>query len=40
LHDYAGQVSFDSTITKENSEIAGIWKQGGAPLNLTLKKTF
>jgi hypothetical protein len=33
------QVSYDGTMNKENSEIAGTWKQGAAPLRLTLKKT-
>jgi hypothetical protein len=35
----SGQVAYDGTMNKENSEIAGTWKQGAAPLNLTLKKT-
>jgi hypothetical protein len=35
----SGQVSYDGTMNKENSEIAGTWKQGAAPLRLTLKKT-
>jgi hypothetical protein len=35
----SGQVSYDGTVNKENSEIEGTWKQGGAPLSLTLKKT-
>jgi len=35
----SGQVAYDGTMNKENSEIAGTWKQGGAPLRLTLKKT-
>jgi hypothetical protein len=26
-------------MNKENSEIAGTWKQGAAALSLTLKKT-
>ena len=34
----SGQISYDGTMNKENSEIAGTWKQGAAPLNLTLKK--
>jgi hypothetical protein len=34
----SGEVSFDGTMNKENSEIAGMWKQGAAPLSLTLKK--
>jgi hypothetical protein len=35
----SGQISYDGTMNKENSEIAGTWKQGAAPLSLTLKKT-
>jgi hypothetical protein len=35
----SGQVSYDGTMNKENSEIVGTWKQGGAPLSLALKKT-
>jgi hypothetical protein len=35
----SGQVSFTGTMNKENSEIAGTWKQGTAALSLTLKKT-
>jgi hypothetical protein len=35
----SGQVSFDGTMNKENSEIAGTWKQGAGALRLTLKKT-
>ena len=35
----SGQVSYDGTMNKENSAIAGTWKQGAAPLSLTLKKT-
>jgi hypothetical protein len=35
----SGQVSYDGTMNKENSEIAGTWKQGAAPLRLTLTKT-
>jgi D-alanyl-D-alanine-carboxypeptidase/D-alanyl-D-alanine-endopeptidase len=31
--------SFDGTLNKEDTEIAGTWKQGGAPLTLTLKRT-
>jgi len=34
----SGEVSYDGTMNKENSEIAGMWKQGAAPLSLTLKK--
>jgi hypothetical protein len=34
----SGQVSYDGTMNKENSEIAGTWKQGAAALRLTLKK--
>jgi hypothetical protein len=35
----SGQVSCDGTMNKENSEIAGTWKQGAAALSLLLKKT-
>ena len=35
----SGQVSYDRMMNKENSEIAGTWKQGAAALSLTLKKT-
>jgi hypothetical protein len=35
----SGQVSYDGTMNKENSEIAGTWRQGGAALNLALKKS-
>jgi hypothetical protein len=31
--------SFDGTLNKDGSEIAGNWKQGGAPLTLVLKRT-
>jgi hypothetical protein len=31
--------SYDGTLNKDDSEIAGNWKQGGTPLNLTLKRT-
>ena len=35
----SGQISYDGTMNKENSEIVGAWKQGASPLRLTLKKT-
>jgi hypothetical protein len=35
----SGQVSYDGTMNKENSEIVGTWKQGASPLSLSLKKT-
>jgi hypothetical protein len=35
----SAEVSYDGAMNKENSEIAGTWKQGAAPLSLTLKKT-
>jgi hypothetical protein len=35
----SGQVSYDGTMNKENSAIAGTWKQGAAPLRLTLTRT-
>jgi hypothetical protein len=34
----SGQVLYDGTMNKENSEIVGTWKQGAAALSLTLKK--
>jgi hypothetical protein len=36
----SGQISYDGTMNKENSEIVGAWKQGASPLRLTLKKTL
>jgi hypothetical protein len=30
---------YDGTMSKDTSEIAGTWKQGGASLSLTLKRT-
>src|ERR1019366_1717932 len=30
---------YDGTMNKDNSEITGTWKQGGASLNLILKRT-
>jgi hypothetical protein len=35
----SGQVSYDGTMNKENSEIAGTWKEGGSALSLALKKS-
>ena len=35
----SGQISYDGTMNKENSEIVGTWKQGASPLRLTLKKS-
>lgn len=35
----SGEVAYDGTMSKDNTEIAGTWKQGAAPLSLTLKKT-
>jgi hypothetical protein len=31
--------SYDGTLNKDGTEIAGNWKQGSTPLNLTLKRT-
>ena len=31
--------SYDGTMNKANSEVAGTWTQGGAPLSLILKRT-
>jgi hypothetical protein len=36
----SGQLSYDGTMNKENSEIAGTWKQGAGPLSVTLKRTL
>ena len=33
------QGSYDGTMNKDNSEITGTWKQGGATLSLVLKRT-
>jgi hypothetical protein len=33
------QASYDGTMNKDNSEITGTWKQGGATLSLILKRT-
>jgi hypothetical protein len=33
------QGSYDGTMNKDNSEITGTWKQGGAGLSLILKRT-
>lgn len=30
---------FDGAMNKENTEIAGSWKQGATPVSVTLKKT-
>jgi hypothetical protein len=40
LHFEVGSIggSYDGKMNKENSEIAGNWKQGGASLPLTLKR--
>jgi hypothetical protein len=32
-------VTYDGTMSKDSSEIAGVWIQGGAKLNLNLKRT-
>jgi hypothetical protein len=34
----SGGIAYDGTMNKGNTEIAGTWKQGAAPLSLTLKK--
>ena len=41
LHFECGAIqgSYDGTMNQDNSEITGTWKQGGAPLNLVLKRT-
>jgi hypothetical protein len=33
------QSAYDGTMNKDNSEIAGTWKQNGGSLNLVLKRT-
>jgi len=40
LHFEVGSIdgSYDGKMNKENSQIAGQWKQGGASLPLTLKR--
>jgi hypothetical protein len=38
LHFESNQGFYDGTMNKENSEIAGTWKQGGAPLSLILRR--
>ena len=35
----SSQSVYDGTMNKENSEITGNWKQAGASLSLTLKRT-
>lgn len=35
----SGLAAFDGTMNKDNSAITGTWKQAGASLSLTLKKT-
>src|SRR5580704_84907 len=32
-------VVYDGTMNKDNSELTGNWKQGGAPVSVTFKKT-
>jgi hypothetical protein len=32
------QASYDGAMNKDNSELKGTWKQGGATLNLILKR--
>jgi hypothetical protein len=41
LHLESSQIqsSYDGTMSKDNAEIKGTWKQGGAGLNLVLKRT-
>jgi hypothetical protein len=40
LHFESNPNAYDGTMNKDNSEITGTWKQGGAPLNLILKRTL
>jgi hypothetical protein len=35
----SAQVSYDGASNQDNSEIAGTWKQAGAGVSLTLKRT-
>jgi hypothetical protein len=35
----SAQGSYDGTSNKDNSEVAGTWKQGGTGVNLILKRT-
>jgi hypothetical protein len=35
----SAQGSYDGVSNKDNSEITGTWKQGGAGVNLLLKRT-
>jgi hypothetical protein len=30
---------YDGTLSKDNSQLTGTWKQGGAPVSLVLKRT-
>jgi hypothetical protein len=40
LHfESTGIGSYDGTMNKDNSELTGTWKQGGAGLSLILKRT-
>ncbi|HTA23731.1 MAG TPA: hypothetical protein VK763_09375 [Terriglobales bacterium] len=39
LHFETSQGVYDGIVNKDSSEIAGAWKQGGAPLSLILKRT-
>ena len=41
LHFESNQIQglYDGTMNKDKSEITGSWKQGGASLNLILKRT-
>jgi hypothetical protein len=39
LHFETSQGVYDGTSNRDSSEIAGAWKQGGAPLSLILKRT-
>ena len=39
LHFESNPNVYDGTMNKDNSEITGTWKQGGAPLSLILKRT-
>jgi hypothetical protein len=32
-------VVYDGTMSKDNSQLTGTWRQGGAPVSLVLKRT-
>jgi hypothetical protein len=36
----ASLATYEGTVNKDCSQIAGTWKQGGAPLSLVLKRVY